>query len=137
MKNLLTKTLFISLLLSVVMPSGVQANFSAVDVKKHAKMGVVILANMGGQGIILIGIGVGATVGKAVGEVLGEERSPLVAKGIGILAGAIMGALIGMNLKVAMNRIITEAIFMGESKSTRENIYKVVMGQEIKNKQII
>jgi len=35
--NLLTKTLFISLLLSAAIPSGLQADFSTADVKKFAK----------------------------------------------------------------------------------------------------
>jgi len=53
MKNLLTKTLFISLLLSAVMPSGVQAGFFTTNGKQFAK--------------VALGTGAGLLVGTAAG----------------------------------------------------------------------
>jgi len=97
MKNLLTKMLFISLLSSAVIPSGVQANFFTMD-----DIATAIGATTGASVIIIIGrnamlvspvlagilAGVGSSgVGKAgVIESIGAGVGASLGAGVGVLA---------------------------------------------------
>ncbi len=115
MKNLLTKTLFISLLSSAVMPSGIQASFATAGAKKFAELyhhSVRVVGHMIGERDMMgagpavgagdmIGIGLavgagataGAKVGKRVVVILAGEKA---ATGIGGVIGTGIGAGVGV-----------------------------------------
>jgi len=90
MKNLLTKTLLISLLLSTAMPSGAQVGSSTQDVNKFAEV------------VSALGVGViaGAVVGSSnivlgvVSEMLGDKTGKLATLAL-LLGGGAVGAAIG------------------------------------------
>ncbi len=121
MKNLLTKTLFVSLLSLALIPSGVQAGSATVSDEKFAKKielrrGAIVGAMVGApvgciitdklvvgvlvsgtvaNGKIVIGTAVVAAVDAAVGEAAVEVKEIMgAAAGVGAAAGmiAIMGA---------------------------------------------
>ena len=86
LKNLLTKTLFISLLLSAVIPSGVQAGFFTTNGKQFAKVAAVA---------VIVGAGIGKKIGIA---------TPVVGSMIGLIM-AERETVIGMQVE---GRVIAE-----------------------------
>ena len=112
MKNLLTKTLFISLLSSVVTPSGVQANPVAEKFDDRVVLGaqVVLLAGLiaadtelklGTEGVVEIGAVVGAglgTMGGTVATLAGLSGLSKLAGLAGLstmIEGGIVGKVVG------------------------------------------
>ena len=115
MKNLLTKTLFISLLLSAIIPSGVQANLTITNrvlapfgiglfilgpkiVSARPKtvtefLGLVIPVGMAAGGAEMIGREIGETMGEALGEVAAKATGMATE---GVLGTEILGALGGI-----------------------------------------
>ena len=102
MKNLLTKTLFISLLLSVVIPSGVQADIFTQEFAKVASktlQGLGVGAT-GGLGINVIAPGIAKKIaGKLEAKVEEKDKETvaainMIAKFAVILGGGVVGTAI-------------------------------------------
>ncbi len=126
MKNLLTKTLFISLLLSAAMPSDAHIGSSTQDVNKFAEvvstLGAAVIVGVvavkarrvrsragagAGAGVgEVIGSAAGAGVGSAIGEAIGRA----VVKKMAAEVRAVIGAVIGETTGAAMRRKITERL---------------------------
>ncbi len=121
MKNLLTKISFILLLLSAVIPFGVQAGFSTASCAKFDKTGLVTALLVGvaevaesavlkargkttlsdtlGTGVgvaIAIEIGTIAVIGVVAGVTTGTGVRPAIGAGVGALVGALVGGKIVM-----------------------------------------
>ena len=112
MKNILIKPLFISLLLSTVIPSAMQANQSQIKSgSDFLKMIIAAAAKRGKQGALIgvvTGVGLGGLLGMPMGIAIGIvdgaaiEGIKLAGRGVatgigtGIIVGGVGGATIGI-----------------------------------------
>jgi len=101
MKNLLIKTLFISLLLSAAMPSGVRAGILTRNLEKAAIIAAITaLAASKGEAGVRKGVGIAAVMGGAIGTV-GLIRAGVKKVGgnaeaaILVTASGAVGAVVG------------------------------------------
>lgn len=108
MKNLLTKELFISLLSSVVIPSGIQAGFFVViedefKVTSGTLIGMIVAAGVAEvlkvpevEEKVAVVMAVGAGVGAAVGTAVETARVEVaVGSAVGSAVGTVVGTVTG------------------------------------------
>ena len=120
MRNLLTKTLFISLLSSAVIPSGVQAGFSITGGKQFAEVALVVTTAVGivarevvdrkikAEVALAAVAGAGAVGAVAVEIISGTGLVGTIGAGTGGGVGVILGLLGGVGAEMIIEKEITK-----------------------------
>ena len=123
MQNLLTKTLFISLVLSTVIPSEMQADQPQIKSRSDFWKAIVTRTVKKAKE--------GAVVGAVVGIVVGVGEEVGIAKGgaIGVVGGGVIGVVTGVIEGVIEGAIgVVNGIFLNTSDSSRNNNGSVKRG---------
>ncbi len=131
MKNLLTKISFILLLLSAVIPFGVQAGFSIASCSKFDKTGLVTAS------LVTVEIAVVMARGGTFADALGVERvegqiiEAAATAAAGLVAGVVTGAEVGPAIGAGVVAGIGAGKVVGEKVGEKIEQGAVIVGGKV------